>query len=376
MSSQLTNYQCPACTGPLHFVGDSGLLECDYCGSRYTPAEIEKLYKEKLDEAEQAAVQAGAAQAASAAAAQESGDEHVASPEAWNAEQDGMKLYNCPSCGAQLVCDATTAATSCPYCGNPTVIPGQFHGMLKPDYILPFRVTKEQAVAALSKYYHGKRLLPKTFLAQNHIEEVKGMYVPFWLFDGTVYADMEYRTTRVTSIRQGDELITTTDSFDVRRAGTVHFKRIPADGSKKMPDELMDSIEPYDYSEMKAFSTAYMPGYLADIYDVDDRESYERAKLRGSHTAEQLMDSTVSGYSSVVPVRKQVHMKRERTAYALLPVWMLSTQWNGENFIFAMNGQTGKFIGDLPISRGRYFAWFAGIAVPLAGLVALVLHFL
>ena len=376
MSSQLTNYQCPACTGPLHFVGDSGLLECDYCGSRYTPAEIEKLYKEKLDEAEQAAVQAGAAQAASAAAAQESGDEHAASPEAWNAEQDGMKLYNCPSCGAQLVCDATTAATSCPYCGNPTVIPGQFHGMLKPDYILPFRVTKEQAVAALSKYYHGKRLLPKTFLAQNHIEEVKGMYVPFWLFDGTVYADMEYRTTRVTSIRQGDELITTTDSFDVRRAGTVHFKRIPADGSKKMPDELMDSIEPYDYSEMKAFSTAYMPGYLADIYDVDDRESYERAKLRGSHTAEQLMDSTVSGYSSVVPVRKQVHMKRERTTYALLPVWMLSTQWNGENFIFAMNGQTGKFIGDLPISRGRYFAWFAGIAVPLAGLVALVLHFL
>ena len=372
MSSQLTNYQCPACTGPLHFVGDSGLLECDYCGSRYTPAEIEKLYKEKLDEAEQAAVQAGAAQAA----AQESGDEHASSPEAWNAEQDGMKLYNCPSCGAQLVCDATTAATSCPYCGNPTVIPGQFHGMLKPDYILPFRVTKEQAVAALSKYYHGKRLLPKTFLAQNHIEEVKGMYVPFWLFDGTVYADMEYRTTRVTSIRQGDELITTTDSFDVRRAGTVHFKRIPADGSKKMPDELMDSIEPYDYSEMKAFSTAYMPGYLADIYDVDDRESYERAKLRGSHTAEQLMDSTVSGYSSVVPVRKQVHMKRERTAYALLPVWMLSTQWNGENFIFAMNGQTGKFIGDLPISRGRYFAWFAGIAVPLAGLVALVLHFL
>lgn len=374
MSSQLTNYQCPACTGPLHFVGDSGLLECDYCGSRYTPAEIEKLYKEKLDEAEQAAVQAGAAQAA--AAAQESGDEHAASPEAWNAEQDGMKLYNCPSCGAQLVCDATTAATSCPYCGNPTVIPGQFHGMLKPDYILPFRVTKEQAVAALSKYYHGKRLLPKTFLAQNHIEEVKGMYVPFWLFDGTVYADMEYRTTRVTSIRQGDELITTTDSFDVRRAGTVHFKRIPADGSKKMPDELMDSIEPYDYSEMKAFSTAYMPGYLADIYDVDDRESYERAKFRGSHTAEQLMDSTVSGYSSVVPVRKQVHMKRERTTYALLPVWMLSTQWNGENFIFAMNGQTGKFIGDLPISRGRYFAWFAGIAVPLAGLVALVLHFL
>ena len=377
MSSQLTTYQCPACTGPLRYDGESGMLQCDYCGSRYTAEEIEKLYQDKLDQAEQTSVDAAASAAAAAAPGTDNGDaEQAYAEESWNAEQEGMKLYNCPSCGAQLICDATTAATSCPYCGNPTVMPGQFHGMLKPDYILPFRVTKEQAVAALKKYYHGKRLLPKTFLAQNHIQEVKGMYVPFWLFDGTVYADMEYRTTRVSAIRQGDEMITTTDFFDVRRAGTVHFTRIPADGSKKMPDELMDSIEPYDYSEMKPFSTAYMPGYLADIYDVDDRESYERAKVRGTHTAEHLMDSTVSGYSSVSPVRKQVRMKRERTAYALLPVWMLSTQWNGENFIFAMNGQTGKFIGDLPVSRGRYFAWFAGIAAPLAAVMAIVLYFL
>ena len=369
MSSQLTNYQCPACTGPLHFDGESGMLQCDYCGTRYTVKEIEKLYQEKLDQAEQASV------AAAAAEKEPDGADQAYAEESWNAEAEGMKLYNCPSCGAQLICDATTAATSCPYCGNPTVIPGQFHGMLKPDYILPFRVTKEEAVAALKKYYHGKRLLPKTFLDQNHIEEVKGMYVPFWLFDGTVYADMEYRTTRVTSVRQGDEMITTTDVFDVRRAGTVRFKRIPADGSKKMPDELMDSIEPFDYSELKPFSTAYMPGYMADIYDVDDRESYDRVKTRGTHTAEQLMDQTVSGYSSVTPVRRQVHMKPEKTSYALLPVWMLSTRWNGTNFIFAMNGQNGKFIGDLPISRSRYFAWFAGIALPLAAVLALVLHF-
>jgi len=374
MSSQLTNYQCPSCTGPLHYDGESGMLQCDYCGSKYTVQEIEKLFQDKLDEAEQASAHATAAaqsvSAADAEAAEACGDAN------WDAEQEGMKLYNCPSCGAQLICDATTAATSCPYCGNPTVIPGQFHGMLKPDYILPFRVSKEEAVAALTKYYRGKRLLPRTFTEQNHIQEIKGMYVPFWLFDSTAYADMEYRTTRVTAIQQGDEMITTTDNFQVRRAGTVRFQRIPADGSRKMPDELMDSIEPFDYSDLKPFSTAYMPGFLADIYDVDDRESYERVKSRGTHTAEQLMDQTVSGYSSVVQVRRQVQMKRERTAYALLPVWMLSTQWNGANFIFAMNGQSGKFIGDLPVSMKRYFAHFAGIAAPLMALMALLLYFL
>ena len=374
MSSQLTNYQCPSCTGPLHYDGESGMLQCDYCGSKYTVQEIEKLFQDKLDESEQASAHAAAAaqavSAVDAEAAEGCGDAN------WDAEQEGMKLYNCPSCGAQLICDATTAATSCPYCGNPTVIPGQFHGMLKPDYILPFRVSKEEAVAALTKYYRGKRLLPRTFTEQNHIQEIKGMYVPFWLFDSTAYADMEYRTTRVTAIQQGDEMITTTDNFQVRRAGTVRFQRIPADGSRKMPDELMDSIEPFDYSDLKPFSTAYMPGFLADIYDVDDRESYERVKSRGTHTAEQLMDQTVTGYSSVVQVRRQVQMKRERTAYALLPVWMLSTQWNGANFIFAMNGQSGKFIGDLPVSMKRYFAHFAGIAAPLMALMALLLYFL
>ena len=380
MPSQLTNYQCPSCTGPLRYDSESGLLQCDYCGSSYTAAEIEKIYQEKLDQAEQAGISA-AAEETSAPESSDTADssatdglEQTHAGENWNAEEDGMRLYNCPSCGAQLICDRTTAATSCPYCGNPTVIPGQFHGMLKPDYILPFKVSRDEAVAALTKYYSGKKLLPKSFTDQNHIEEIKGMYVPFWLFDGTVYADMEYQATRVTAVQQGNEMITTTDNFVVRRAGTVGFTRIPADGSKKMPDDLMDSIEPFDYSEMKPFSTAYMPGFFADIYDVDDRESYERARDRGTHTAEHILDDTVSGYSTVVPVRKQVRMMPEKTAYALLPVWMLSTRWNGKNFIFAMNGQSGRFIGDLPVSMGRYFAWFAGIAAPLAALLVVILR--
>ncbi len=365
MPSQLTNYQCPACTGPLRFDGSSGRLQCDYCGSSFTTAEIEKIYKEKLEQAEQAAVEQLAAEAAGE-------EETEGDSDLWDAEQDGMKIYQCPSCGAQLICDATTAATSCPYCGNPTVVPGQFHGMLKPDYILPFRLSKEQALASLKDYYKGKKLLPKQFSDQNHLEEIKGMYVPFWLFDGKVIADMSYRATRVMSAQHGNEMVTTTEYYDVRRAGTVRFTRIPADGSAKMPDDLMDSIEPFDYNDLKPFSTAYMPGFMADIYDVDDRTSFERAQKRGSNTAEQIMDSSVSGYSSVTPTHRLIQMKREKTAYALLPVWMLSTRWNGKSYIFAMNGQTGKFIGDLPVSMGRYFAWFAGIAVPLAGLLALL----
>ena len=187
MASQITNYKCPACTGPLHFAGASGMLECDFCGAKYDVAQIEALYAEKEAKAVAATEQANAKaeQNRQKMAEMESQGWDTSSLNSdWGAEADGMKAYNCPSCGAELICDASTAATSCPYCGNPTVVPGQFSGALKPDFVLPFKLSKEDAVAALKNHYKGKPLLPKAFTNGNHIEKIQGVYVPFWMFDG------------------------------------------------------------------------------------------------------------------------------------------------------------------------------------------------
>ena len=372
MPSQITNYQCPACTGPLHFDGASGQLRCDYCGSSFSVQEIEALYQEKLDQAEQAGVQQAAKEEAQAAAAAEAAEMGMEDPE-WERIEAGLKAYTCPSCAAELICDATTAATSCPYCGNPTVVPGQFHGMLKPDYILPFKLDKEAAKSALRAHYKGKRLLPKAFSQENHIEEIKGVYVPFWLFDGKAQADLRFNATRVQTHREGDYQVTITDHYDVRRAGTVDFARIPVDGSSKMPDAHMDAIEPFDYSELKPFSTAYMPGFLAERYDVDAKECSKRARLRACNTAEQIIGSSARGYSSCTPVAKNVSLREGQVKYVLLPVWLLATRWNGQSFLFAMNGQTGKLIGDLPVSMGRFWGWFGAIAAPLAAVLTAIL---
>lgn len=360
MANQVTNYQCPACTGPLHYAGDSGRLECDYCGNSYSVDEIEALYAAQENSA-----------AESREEANEDQGEYASSEEHWSPE--GMRAYSCPSCGAELICDETTAATSCPYCGNPSIVPGQFSDMLKPDYVLPFKLDKEQAIAALKAYYRGKKLLPKAFSAQNHIEEIKGVYVPFWLFDGEADADVSYMATRVFSTVRGNERITTTEHYQVRRAGTVRFARIPVDASSKMPDAHMDAIEPYDYSELKPFSTAYLPGYLADKYDLGPQECSQRADERAKNTALAVMGESVMGYATCIAQRQNVRLRRMGVKYALMPVWMLSTRWKGENFLFAMNGQTGKLIGDLPISKGRFLGWFAGIAVPLTAVMYLLL---
>ena len=127
-------------------------------------------------------------------------------------------------------------------------MPGQFSGQLKPDFIIPFKLSKEDAVKALKNHYKGKILLPKSFTQENHVQKIQGVYVPFWMFDGEAEGDARYAATRSHTYRSGDYEITETEHYDVYRAGWIAFEKIPADASSKMPDDHMDSIEPYDLS--------------------------------------------------------------------------------------------------------------------------------
>lgn len=358
MPDQVTNYKCPSCGGPLHFDPDSGKVKCDFCGSVFEPAQI----SEEFSAANAAAVEAG------------TGLSEANDVMQWSEEEaQHMRAYSCPSCGAQLICDENTAATSCPYCGNPTVVPAQFDGALRPDYIIPFKLKKEEAVRKLKEFYKGKPLLPNAFSDNNHIEEIKGVYVPFWLYDGQAAAELSYHATRVHSHSTRDELITVTEHYQVDRKGTVRFKMVPADASSKMPDELMDAIEPFRYEDLVPFDMSYLPGFLADKYDVSSEEDANRADTRMKNSAIAEISATVGGYSSVVPEVERVHIIPDRVHYAFLPVWMLSTKWNNENHIFAMNGQTGKFIGDLPVDMKKFWLYFLIITVVLAAILFVLL---
>ena len=373
MATQVTNYQCPTCTGPLHFVGKSGRLECDYCGSSFDIAEIEALYAEKEAKAAEAAQKQKKTEAAQKtvdakeqkSAADGSDWDTSGLSRDWGADAGSMKAYCCPSCGAELICDAATAAMSCPYCGNPSVIPGQFAGILKPDFVLPFKLNKEDAIKALKKHYLKKPLLPSTFSKANHLEEIKGVYVPFWMYDGEASGSVQFHATQVHTYTSGDYEITETRHYDVGRAGSVGFEKIPVDASSKMPDDYMDSIEPYDYAELKPFSTAFLPGFLADKYDVSIEDSRERADKRCAGSLLSALENTVSGYTTCNETSRDIHLKRGKVHYALLPVWILNTKWEGKDFLFTMNGQTGKLVGNLPVSTKRVIGLFAAIAAPL-----------
>ena len=344
MATQITNYQCPGCTGPLQYSPTTGKLECEFCGGSFTTAEVEAYYEEENRKAEAALKQ-----------------ESAPADGQWGEGAAHMRFLSCPSCGAELLCDDTTAATACPYCGNPSVVPGQFADVKRPDYVIPFQVEKEAAVAALKRHYKGKPLLPGGFANGNHLEEVKGVYVPFWLYDGEASADVTFSATRSRVHTTHNERITTTEHYRVHRSGRVSFEKVPVDGSSKMPDSHMDAIEPYDYEQMVPFSMAYLPGFLADKYDVEPETCADRVEARCRNSAIAAMESTVTGYSTCSVSHADVRIHREEPEYALLPVWLLSTRWQDKNYLFAMNGQTGKLIGDLPVSMGRLAIWFIGL---------------
>lgn len=336
--ADLMEYKCPRCAGVLEFDSKTQRMKCPYCDSEFDTEEL-KPKDDVLDEAQPEQPQA----------AQQDGEQYT--------EADGMAIYTCKSCGGEIVADVTTGATQCPYCGNPVVMTGSFAGSLKPDCVIPFKLDKAAAKEALKAHMSKKRLLPKLFSSENHIDEIKGIYVPFWLFDSDVDADLWYKTTRVRNWSDADYQYTETSYFDVRRGGVIAFDNVPADGSSKMPDDLMESLEPFDFTEAVPFQTAYLSGYYADRYDVSAEDCTERIENRIRNSTAAAFRSTVNGYNSVNDAGGNINTHNAKPKYALFPVWLLNTTYRGERYTFAMNGQSGKFVGNMPMDMGRYWLW-------------------
>ena len=248
----------------------------------------------------------------------------------------------------------------------------EIKGALRPDLVIPFKLDKKAAKEAYYKHIKGRRLLPKTFRKENHIDEIKGVYVPFWLFDADVNADVRYKATKVRTWSDHDYDYTETSYYSVERNGDMAFASVPVDGSEKMPDDLMESIEPFDMSKAVDFQTAYLSGYLADKYDVSQEQSVNRAHERMKKSAEEVIADTVRGYTTVVPENSNVSMSGGKAQYALYPVWILNTTWKDTRYIFAMNGQTGKMTGDLPIDEKIYRKYLAGLTVVFTAIAYLV----
>ncbi len=354
MSDTMLKYQCPACGAPLEFSSEKQMLVCNSCESVYPQDTF------------------GSGQSEAPPVMNGGGVN-------WNLEgqvtnkvsMEGQAGFTCTSCGAEVVSDSDTVATECMYCGNPVVMTQSVSGMLTPDAVIPFKIDKKQAEEMLREFYKGKPLLPNAFTENNRLSKITGLYVPFWLFSCTGSGSVTFDATKVRRWSDSNYNYTKTEYYEVYRSGQIGFNQIPVDASTKMEDNYMDGIEPFEYKDLAAFSPMYMAGYFADKFDVSVNECSERANERVLSSTEKAFRDTVDGYTTVNKKSGFIQMMGENVNYVLLPVWMLNTKYNGKMYQFAINGQTGRVSGELPIDKGKLLKWRIGIT--LASILPLTL---
>lgn len=336
-----TFYKCPACGSALQYNAASGKLACASCGNTYEVSEMEAR---------------GAGQATRSAF--DWGDYKAALKPNTNAS---AKVYICKSCGAEILTDGTTAATHCPYCDSEVVINDAFDGGLAPNGVIPFKITKERMKEIVDSFGKGKKLLPRDFLTDRRVRDVQGIYVPFWLFDGTVDGSIAFDAEKVKRFDDGNDRVEQTSYYSLLREGQLAFANVPVDGAAKMDDELMESLGPYNFDEVTEFQTAYLSGYLADRFDQDPDTAIGRAEELMMQSTTDTFRGTASDYTNVRKASENLRLLNPSVRYVLLPVYIINCRYGGKDYRYAINGQTGKMVGELPVSKQRKRACFFGI---------------
>ena len=327
----VSDYKCLSCHANLHFEPTSQKWLCDYCGSNYSLKELEEAYGT---------------------------DKELKKEEEIKLDND-YNCYNCPNCGAEIIMEDTTTATFCIYCGSTAIIKNKLKGEFNPSKIIPFKKTKEEAIEAFKAYKRGKLFMPDEFTNPNNIEKISGIYIPFYIYDCDTDSDIEISATRVKRWSDSSYNYKKTDYYNLSRSAKMHFENIPVDSSSKFPDDIMNSIEPFDYVDLKDFSPSYLSGFLSERFDLSMDELFDIARNRSTATIEREILSKVHSYATK-QISSSIHniQKNESSEYVLLPVWMLNVSFEGKIYTFAMNGQTGKFVGNVPIDKKKFWKWW------------------
>lgn len=352
----VVTYKCPGCGAPMMFSPESQKLHCDHCQTELTVKEYEEKYgapstREETEEEKNFH---------EAHETVETEEEGIRA-----SRQDGptmdVKKYHCSSCGAEVITDDTTVAAICSFCGSPALIEERAEGAKQPAQVLPFRITRAQAVEKFKSWTKKGLFTPKGFTSQSTIDKITGIYVPFWLVDYDANVKLRAHCTRTRTTRRGDTEYIYTDHFDVWRDVDASYARLPMDASEKMDDTTMDLLEPFNYQELKPFEMPYLSGYLAEAYSLTDKDMEGRGKHRVREYALKAARNTITGYSGVNVTSQQLRIDETKAEYVMLPVWMLNYRYQGKDYQFVLNGQSGKLVGTLPLSKGKIAGWLAGL---------------
>lgn len=312
--------KCPSCGAQIIWDPAIEKFKCEYCSSEFTSEELISTQDNKTTQ---------------------------------NTSTEELISFKCSNCGAEIISDINTFSTFCVYCGSTAILKDKIKNEDTPDYIIPFKKTDIDAKNAYNELLKGKRLLPRKFRKAKMSEKIKGIYIPFWAYDITCNGDIKFDGIDIEKWEDDEYEYEKKEYYDVVVRGHYEYEKVLCDASRFFNDDLMDSISPFKLDELIKYNHAFLCGYLADKYDVSKEESYNIAKERSRN-------------SCISVARRESHHDEEhyegdnltfnqgKTYHIYLPVYILNIPFKKKIYTFAMNGQTGKIIGNLPIGKIRY----------------------
>lgn len=342
-------YKCPNCTAELKFDPISQKLHCEYCRSSFMIEDIKKICADA--------------------------ENSIPDPADVQSQQEFEKhtnLYHCASCGADIMADDQQTALFCYYCHNPVILSGKLTGKYKPSKVIGFKLTKDQATSQFKKWIGNRRFVPNDFKSSQQLEKITGLYVPFWIADCDLKVDFCAIGKQVRSWTSGGYSYTETKEYRVVRNANIYTDGIPADGESKIDDLLMESIEPFDYKELKDFSMSYLSGFFADKYDVDKAEVFPRIRIRAAEAGKKVIRDSIRSYSSLNVSVENYSIMNTTWQYIMLPVWFMTYKYKDKMYEFAINGQTGRLAGTPPLDKGKLSRFCIGIGAAAALLTYLI----
>jgi len=344
------NYPCGECGAQTQYDAATQGLKCSYCGHQQAiPAQGGAMAPREIPIAE------GMRMAARG----------LGTP---------VKEIGCDECGANVAVEPQAQTVSCPFCRSERVLPREAAGnQIRPESVVPFRIDKAAANSAFGEWIGGLWFRPSDLKAMAKVQELGGVYIPFWTFDAQVYSQWSaeagyyYKETEIDS--EGNEReVTRTRWEHAHGHRNDFFDDTVVCASRGLPESLVDRFQSWNTADLQPYEPRYLAGWTAESYAIDLPNAWTKGEQVMATTQQSRCGSDVPGdthrYLQVQNTFSAVTFK-----HVLLPVWIAAYRYGDKPYQFLVNGQTGEVVGVAPWSVWKILLFVLTIAAIIAAIV-------
>lgn len=311
---------CPGCGAPMEYDPGFDSLVCQSCGNIIDP--------KSLPDADDFYLNYGSEEPVDL--------KDMVDEDSWSGEMYDCHIYTCSQCGGEVIVSGTEVSTRCIYCGSTAVVFNRIAREHRPDYIVPFKITKEEALENVREKLLSGFFVPR-FFKKAEPSVVRGIYIPYFLYEGSYQDTQRFLAGETPYI------------YDCE----CEFEDLPVEACKALADRTSAMLEPYYLNEKVEFDTSYLMGFYSNVQDLEPRVAAGGAniKARAFFDREVMNQLPKSYFRKMRRVTSVPKSKLSRSSYALLPAWFITINRENTPYTFLVNGQTGKVVGTVPWNR-------------------------